>query len=71
MGRDISLLLPCCYQEAELRTRYLGPYEIRAAIGAGGMGEVYRATDTKLNRDDCWSDCLQAIAPNLRLGPAR
>ena len=29
----------------------LGPYEIRAAIGAGGMGEVYRARDTKLNRD--------------------
>jgi serine/threonine protein kinase/Tol biopolymer transport system component len=29
----------------------LGPYEIRAAIGAGGMGEVYRATDTKLKRD--------------------
>ncbi len=29
----------------------LGPYEIGAAIGAGGMGEVYRAKDTKLNRD--------------------
>ncbi len=29
----------------------LGPYEIIAPIGAGGMGEVYRATDTKLNRD--------------------
>jgi Tol biopolymer transport system component len=28
----------------------LGPYEIVAAIGAGGMGEVYRAKDTKLNR---------------------
>ena len=28
----------------------LGPYEICALIGAGGMGEVYRAIDTKLNR---------------------
>ena len=29
----------------------LGPYEIKSAIGAGGMGEVYCARDTKLNRD--------------------
>ena len=29
----------------------LGGYEILAAIGAGGMGEVYRARDTKLQRD--------------------
>ncbi|TAK17979.1 MAG: serine/threonine protein kinase, partial [Acidobacteria bacterium] len=29
----------------------LGPYEIVSAIGAGGMGEVYRARDTTLNRD--------------------
>jgi hypothetical protein len=29
----------------------LGPYEILASIGAGGMGEVYRARDTKLKRD--------------------
>jgi hypothetical protein len=29
----------------------LGQYEIRAPIGAGGMGEVYRAHDTKLDRD--------------------
>lgn len=29
----------------------LGPYEVVAAIGAGGLGEVYRARDTTLNRD--------------------
>jgi Tol biopolymer transport system component len=31
--------------------RRLGPYEVLAAIGAGGMGEVYQAHDTKLGRD--------------------
>src|SRR2546429_9106519 len=30
--------------------RRLGPYEILSSIGAGGMGEVYRARDTRLDR---------------------
>ena len=36
---------------AILPGRRLGPYEILSAIGAGGMGEVYQARDTKLGRD--------------------
>jgi serine/threonine protein kinase len=30
---------------------HLGSYEILSALGVGRMGEVYRARDTKLNRD--------------------
>ena len=35
---------------ATLAGKRLGPYEILSAIGAGGMGEVYRARDTRLDR---------------------
>jgi serine/threonine-protein kinase len=40
----------------------LGPYEILAPIGAGGMGEVYRAKDTKLERDVAIKVLPEALA---------
>lgn len=44
----------------------LGSYEIAAAIGAGGMGEVYRARDTKLGRDVAIKVLPEALAtPDL------
>ena len=46
----------------------LGPYEVSAAIGAGGMGEVYRATDTNLKRQVALKvlpDALAADAERL------
>ena len=40
----------------------LGPFEILAPIGAGGMGEVYRAKDTTLGRDVAIKVLPQAVA---------
>ena len=40
----------------------LGPYEIVAPLGSGGMGEVYRAHDSKLNRDVAIKGLLPAVA---------
>jgi hypothetical protein len=47
--------------------RRIGPYDIVTLIGAGAMGEVYRARDTKLNRDVA----LKVLPPLFALDPDR
>src|SRR5215813_12355098 len=46
---------------------HLGPYEIVAPLGAGGMGEVYRARDTRLGRDVA----LKVLPADIESDPAR
>src|SRR6266849_3645354 len=45
----------------------LGPYEIRLPLGAGGMGEVYRAADSKLGRDVALKVILPEFAQDAQL----
>jgi eukaryotic-like serine/threonine-protein kinase len=45
----------------------LGPYEVVSAIGAGGMGEVWRAKDTRLDRDVAIKILPAAFASNAQL----
>src|SRR5205814_895157 len=45
----------------------VGPYEILAPIGAGGMGEVYRGRDTRLGRDVA----VKILAASLAQDPER
>src|SRR6266576_1288936 len=44
----------------------LGPYEIQSPLGAGGMGEVYRASDTRLDR----TVAIKVLPANLSSDPS-
>src|SRR5271165_2755931 len=45
----------------------IGPYEVVSAIGAGGMGEVYRARDPRLKRDVA----IKVLPPSFSSDPLR
>jgi len=45
----------------------LGPYEIVSALGAGGMGEVYKARDTRLDRTVAIKILPETVARDPRL----
>src|SRR5262245_58125211 len=52
---------------AQMVNRQIGSYTILAPLGAGGMGEVYRARDSKLDRDVA----IKILPPHFTIDPER
>jgi hypothetical protein len=48
-GAQLGRTLTLAVQQSLIEQR-IGPYQVVSLLGAGGMGEVYRATDTRLHR---------------------
>jgi tetratricopeptide (TPR) repeat protein len=63
----LAALGPTTVDRGSLVGRRFGTYQVTAMLGAGGMGEVYRATDTKLGRDVAVKVLPAAFADSERL----
>ena len=66
-GRLIADVIAGAAQGVTMINRQLGPYTIVAQLGSGGMGEVYRARDSKLGRDVA----IKILPPQFTLHPER
>jgi hypothetical protein len=62
---EVSQATPKTASPSLARGTRLGPYEIHSLLGAGGMGEVYRAKDTRLNREVAVKILPQSFIQNL------
>ena len=51
LERPAAAVVGSGFGRGDLVGRQLGPYKVVAPLGAGGMGDVYRARDSKLGRD--------------------
>jgi serine/threonine protein kinase/Tol biopolymer transport system component len=67
LEQPAAVALAAAIGTADSVHRQLGPYTIVAPLGAGGMGEVYRARDTKLGRDVA----IKILPPHFTSDPER